>query len=260
LRNLLIMIGPPNASPNGILLCGEQIDLVVVGKQLINEMKHVLLALVITFSAFVHAWAGKKSYVAGQVNVTANDVIYAATLQGTAVTFYLTPSTGLLGSGGSPPQSIELPPGATYVTFQASGGITMFNNDIPSSPIPPEGTFNNNAYYFPGDNFVSGINVIGKGFLSGVFVNGKVSEDHMMMPPALDFTQIQNHFENLEPQRNQQFYIGDGLTGDGQGDQQRFWVPKHATKLVLGIPDWSYGHNAGQFTVDYSIQVISEKH
>jgi hypothetical protein len=72
------------------------------------------------------------------------------------------------------------------------------------------------------------------GFLVGVFLND--SEPTGSGPSALDFTN-NTSFAELSPQLNQTFFIGDGLTGSGLGNIQRFLVPEQATRLFLGFAD-----------------------
>ena len=47
---------------------------------------------------------------------------------------------------------------------------------------------------------------------------------------------------SFSPTLNQVFFIGDGLTGDGTGTTQTFYVPIGATDLYLGISD-AYSYN-----------------
>jgi hypothetical protein len=74
-------------------------------------------------------------------------------------------------------------------------------------------------------------------FLTGVFMG----ETSAPKPPVLDFSQsaLGMTFDKLEPQLGQSFFIGDGLTGTGDGAQQRFIVPAGATRLYLGFADGS---------------------
>ena len=92
-------------------------------------------------------------------------------------------------------------------------------------------------------------------FLVGVFLDDKEPMDPA--PSCLDFNQSTS-FAELYPALRQTFFIGDGLTGTGSGELQRFHVPPGATRLFLGFADgWAshdrpgwYGDNAGSLTVE----------
>ncbi len=73
-------------------------------------------------------------------------------------------------------------------------------------------------------------------FLVGLFLAGRAPETP---PPTLDFSAAARGvaFAELAPQIGQVFFIGDGLTGTGEGDTQRFLVPSGATHLYLGYAD-----------------------
>jgi len=72
------------------------------------------------------------------------------------------------------------------------------------------------------------------GFLVGVFLTDLEPTDPA--PLALDFTN-NTSFEEISPLLNQTFFIGDGFTGSGLGNIQRFLVPDQATRLFLGFAD-----------------------
>lgn len=69
--------------------------------------------------------------------------------------------------------------------------------------------------------------------LAGVFTNGSPSGP---APAPYDYSAGVGQ-ANLYPVLNQVFFIGDGLTGAGSGQQQVFHVPPTATELWLGFPD-----------------------
>jgi hypothetical protein len=61
-------------------------------------------------------------------------------------------------------------------------------------------------------------------------------------PPRLDFSPglgLGEGFLELSPDIQQAFWIGDGLTGDGDGFRQQIHVPANATRLFLGFEDGS---------------------
>jgi hypothetical protein len=216
-----------------------------------------LLALIATIAGL--ARAAKHTYVTGQVNVTGTDVIFAATLTGDGLNDYLAQTTG-----STAPHSIDIPAGTTSLTVNVTGpGLSIWSEGYVATA---DGT---NPIGFVsrciGVNAISGISVNAAAYLSGVFVNTNHTVSSMMMPPALDYTQSGTQFMNFAPHRGMLFFIGDGLTGDGTGETQRFWVPPHANKLFLGVADCQggtgvpsiYYDNGGLLTVDYSIKVMT---
>jgi hypothetical protein len=66
---------------------------------------------------------------------------------------------------------------------------------------------------------------------------------------------------HLKRRVHHQRNIGDGLTGDGTGMVQTFFVPQGASQLYLGIsdagfyngPPGAYGDNAGAYSVTYTL-------
>jgi len=73
-------------------------------------------------------------------------------------------------------------------------------------------------------------------------------------PTSLNFTNngtvgdIATSFTTLSPLLNQQFFIGDGLTGNGSGATQQFIVPNGATRFFLGFEDaGGYSGAPGQY-------------
>jgi hypothetical protein len=89
--------------------------------------------------------------------------------------------------------------------------------------------------------------------LSGVFTNGSPSGP---APAPYDYSAGVGQ-ANFYPVLNQVFFIGDGLTGTGSGQQQVFNVPPTATELWLGFPDGgdfqgppgNYADNVGSILV-----------
>ena len=103
-------------------------------------------------------------------------------------------------------------------------------------------------------------------FLAGVFLTD--DEPTASAPASLDFssTALGRSFSELSPLLQQTFYIGDGLTGDGTGSAQTFWVPDGATRLFLGIVDGAYfvggpdyyDNNAGAFSATFQVTTVPE--
>jgi hypothetical protein len=197
---------------------------------------------------------------AGTVTVNATDVIYAAGTQ----------SAVAAGTGGTVPAGIiTLGSGASYVSFSsvvgsmscgsASGCITI--NSGGNLNDPDGAGAGTGTSFETGAGSISGMTAPGGGYLVGVFI--AAGGPSGAAPASLDFTSggIGTSFTSLSPALDQAFFIGDGLTGDGTGSVQDFYVPSGAGELVLGISDacgysggpGCYGDNSGTFTATYSV-------
>ena len=185
-------------------------------------------------------------------------------------------STGSIydtGGGSTPPTMITLPSGATSVVFNSvTGSITtgcastegciVLNNGTGNNANDPDGvgaapaTSSNT-----GTSSISGMKAPGAGYLVGVFV--PAGGPTGTAPTALDFTSsgLGTSFTSLSPLLDQVFFIGDGLTGDDTGTQQKFNIPSGAGQLWLGISDapgyngapGAYGDNLGSYTVGFTV-------
>jgi len=174
------------------------------------------------------------------------------------------------------PPGIALPAGASYLTFSITGGslLNLAGYGTPcSAPCITVNDDNGTGNYNDADGVgsassltmssyggaLSGIVAPTSGFVTGVFESGGTPSGSP--PPTLDFTSFGTNFLTLSPQLNQLFFIGDGLTGDGTGAKQRFYVPAGATVLYLGFSDACsynstpscYGDNFGDFVVSYKV-------
>jgi len=182
------------------------------------------------------------------------------------------------GSGRLPPQ-IKLPAGATSVTFAIVGGSKLHLRGWPRCTAPcltmecyggahiyndADGVGSAGSLNVEADQSISGIQAPVDGFLAGVFESGPPAGSP---PPTLDFTIIGTNFPSLSPALQQLFFIGDGLTGDGTGSVQVFYVPSGAKTLYLGIPDACYYNgppscyrdNRGYLIVSYAITTQSSQ-
>lgn len=189
--------------------------------------------------------------LAQSTTVNGTDVIYSAgssTLSASSV-------------GGTTPAGIISVSGDSYVTFSVSGQV-MLNIGSGNNYNDPDGvgaapaSSTNTGY-----NSISGIDAPNAGYLVGVFLaSGGPSGS---APTTLDYLAGGNastSSSSYTPALDQVFFIGDGLTGDGTGSTQDFYVPAGASELVLGISDSCnynggpscYNDNQGTFTVDYS--------
>ncbi len=81
----------------------------------------------------------------------------------------------------------------------------------------------------------------------GVFLDDSVPAGNV--PPTLDFSSPESReFKSLAPQLRQMFFIGDGMTTDG--DVQEFAIPPGATRLYIGKMDgYEWNNNIGVNTI-----------
>ncbi len=171
---------------------------------------------------------------------------------------------------GSLPAKITLPANSTSMTFAIYGGSkTKGRCTKPCITVNGGGNYNDadgvgsaSSLNMQADQSISGIQAPVAAFVAGVFESGPPSGP---APATLDFNTIGTNFSSLSPLLQQVFYIGDGLTGDGSGDVQLFFVPSGAKFLYVGIPDACgyngspscYGDNSGDFVISYAISTQS---
>jgi hypothetical protein len=213
------------------------------------EMKSIAPYIFLAAACLVLPSVAKAdSVTTGSSTVNAYDDIYAAGSQ-----------SALAGGSGSQtgavPGSISVA-GSTYVTLNAIGSAT----------INAGGNFNDPDGFAAGTSTsietgygsISGITAPGRGYLVGVFVGpgGPTGA----APASLTYTTADTEDASYDPLLDQVFFIGDGLTGDGTGTNQEFYVPTGATELYLGISDASgydgapncYADNFGGYSVTYT--------
>ena len=226
-----------------------------VAKKIVNTLAAIGLGLAVT---------NVNPVKAAQLTIRADSNIFGAGKTSA-------PAPG--GSSGG-----QLPP---MFNFAAAAGQVLTFSDISGSvkfSALTTGSTNGNedgGAFSPGTNILSygGISGIRMdnvfGFLIGVFLND--SEPTGSGPSALDFTNNIS-FAELSPQLNQTFFIGDGLTGSGLGNIQRFLVPDQATRLFLGLADGNavqgfppipglpghYSDNGGSLVANFDIQPATE--
>lgn len=202
--------------------------------------------------------ARADSFTSGNVTVNGTDNIYAAGSQNALITNCV--SVGYCGAGGQGtiPGSISVT-GSSYVTLTASGIITL--DGVQTND--PDGLINGSPAYLPtslngGFESISGISAPGAGYLVGVFVGPDGPSG--AAPASLTYTAANTGLASYNPLLDQVFFIGDGLTGDGTGSNQLFYVPTGATQLYLGISDACefvgapscYQGNSGADSIGYS--------
>jgi hypothetical protein len=187
------------------------------------------------------------------LSVKATAVVAAASLTGEKLDKYL---VGV--PGGTAPLGIYIPGDVAYVTFNVIGDSSLSSS---LSYSDADGNVNITVRC-AGANKISSIICAGGGYVTGVFVNSRKQYDDITDDSsALDFSgTIGTNFSTLSPPLNAMFFVGDGMTGRGDGDAQRFDVPKNATGLFLGIMDCSsegvpggYEDNSGKFVVTYTM-------
>jgi hypothetical protein len=110
---------------------------------------------------------------------------------------------------------------------------------------------------------ISGINVSqGNFFLVGVFLDDSAPSGPG--PSVLDYNygtpgSLSTSDPSYSPLLDQVFFIGDGLTGPGAGDEQIFNVPTGADRLALGFADSLdsapsfYADNVGSLSATFEI-------
>ena len=207
---------------------------------------------------------------------------------------------------GSLPPSVTLAPGTGRVLrfLSVSGSVSYNNTDAPlayrgqfngpdgGAVLFEDASFPNNfltpsglispsegsptTFYVDMDSFggISGMKLFESTpsdrrvmFLSGVFLDDN-DPINATAPASLDFssTSLGRSFSSLAPALQQTFYIGDGLTGEGAGSVQTFWVPDGATRLFLGIVDGAYfvggpdyyDNNDGSFSATFEVTTVPE--
>jgi len=152
------------------------------------------------------------------------------------------------------------------LTFSSVTGLVGCNFSITNGP---DGTC------FPGVSTtvtsyggLSGISVKDANFfLVGVFLNS--TEPSGSGPSVLHYNygtpdSLNTTDSSFSPLDNQVFFIGDGLTGTGSGQEQVFNIPTDATRLYLGFADSFdsvpsyYADNVGSLTATFAITSAPE--
>ncbi len=198
--------------------------------------------------------------IASLLGVTALPQAHADTIGSTTVaattSVYATPTQTY---GGTAQVVIPIAAGTTQITFSVSetSRVTVNsggNYNDPDGVGSAQGEYNTGTSA-PGNN-LSSINSPTAGYLAGAFTDGTESQT----ATGLDYTSSSSvNSASYSPTLDQVFFIGDGLTGDGTGSTQIFYVPTGATELVLGLADACgyYGgpscltDNSGSFSVSY---------
>ena len=161
------------------------------------------------------------------------------------------------------------------------GAVWFADSNFPNNFLTPSGLISPSegsptTFYVDMDSFggISGMKLFESTpsdrrvmFLAGVFLDDN-DPINATAPASLDFssTSLGRSFSSLAPELQQTFYIGDGLTGEGSGSVQNFWVPDGATRLFLGLVDGSdfvggpdyYDNNVGSFSATFEVTTVPE--
>lgn len=159
------------------------------------------------------------------------------------------------------------------LTFLSVTGQWTCNNGI-EPPYSADGTTTVGVCYpraniSPTGPFSGYDNTDYQGAMVGMFLEGNCGFPTTVAPTLRFYVNdgsqggIKTDFEVLQPLIGQVFFVGDGLTGTGTGDHQRFLVPPTATHLYLGYVDTCsssgysspgcYFDNGGRITVTFKI-------
>jgi len=132
------------------------------------------------------------------------------------------------------------------LTFQATGGVLHYDG-WPPHPPDGDGVTNHNWDDDYGENGIADVQAP-YDCLLGVFLDD-TQPDQSPDPPNLNFSTPESRdYLTFLPLLKQPFFIGDGLTS--QGEEQHVIVPEGATRLFLGTMDSStWVDNIGQFEV-----------
>ena len=194
------------------------------------------LAALLFSNTFAHA---------SNITVNATDVIYAAGSQSSLAS----------SVGGTVPASFSVS-GDSSLTLSVTGTIVLNNGSGNNSNGADGAGAAASSSSSSGYGSISGITLPGAGDLVGVFLSAGGPSGPA--PAALDFNIAgATSFTSLSPLIDQVFFIGDGLTGDGTGSTQTFYIPTGATEFYLGLSDacgynggpGCYGDNLGSYSV-----------
>ena len=172
------------------------------------------------------------------------------------------PAPGGAGEGVLPPSyDLGFTVGSgVQLTFSSVTGSVILNSGSGDNANDPDGVGAGSASTIVNSfGGIGGIIAPNAGFLVGVFEDA--NEPMNPAPLELNFISIGTSFTSLSPALNQVFFIGDGLTGDGNGALQQFQAPAGATRLFLGIADapgydgdpGGYSDNTGQFSATFTV-------
>jgi hypothetical protein len=166
--------------------------------------------------------------------------------------------------GGTLPVEINLPAETNRVIYFYDLTGSVMAGSLGWPEVGPDGG-TNNAFGPRPTNIANASGISGMQdpqfeFLAGVVLNDTTPVEGTE-PSPLNFNTIGNNFTQITTQLQQSFFIGDGLTGTGSGQEQAFYIPDSATRLYLGFLDaydfqgtpGEYSDDTGSLSVTYSI-------
>jgi Flp pilus assembly protein TadG len=174
------------------------------------------------------------------LTVTPGSVIQVSNVSGTAN------NQGEFTGGGS---------GTTTADGSDSGTYAIYSDDA-ANPGLAQGSLTTAGSEHGISNIETPINS-----LNGVFLNNNAPEtEESTVPPGLNFsTQTERDYTSIQPELQQSFYVGTGLTSTDT--QQTIVVPANATRLFLGTMDGhEWANNVGAFNVtitQYQIAIVN---
>jgi hypothetical protein len=220
---------------------------------LFSSLQNTLAFGLITFCV---TFLGENSIAqAVTLNINAQSNIYGA---GRTV-----PPSQIGGAGILPPVYNFLPASGQVLTFlSVTGSISFQVGAIPFNDA--DGVSSGSNFTFPSFNGISGIIDNRTRYLVGVFLDNSIPQNPA--PAQLNFTG-NNNFQEISPLIGQTFFVGDGLTGTGSGDIQKFNAPETATRLFLGFIDSNangtligiYNDNGGSLTAEFEIRASNNQ-
>lgn len=166
--------------------------------------------------------------------------------------------SGYFGSDTAPdnaPVSLDVTEGSV-MSFAATGSTSVDGGGCYAGP--DGGCYSDESSFSPAP--ASGAYIGPSNALVGVFV-GSTPVDVANTVAPVNYTDPTNTSQaSYAPGLNTIFFIGDGLTGTGDGLKQTFAVPLGATRLVLALAD-SIGAstgNLGEVSVNVSVSAVPE--
>lgn len=159
--------------------------------------------------------------------------------------------TSFDGTGGGvlPTEFRFMEKSGRFLTFPGVTGSLSVGYPFDKSNFGPDG-FEITDDYSRAIDYYCGISGIyhdsRRKYLVGVFLND--NEPVSGAPARLEFSGG-GEFLEISPKLQQAFFIGDGLTGTGEGEIQKFNIPEKATRLFLGF--FAQGSISGTFYYQY---------